>query len=192
MNDRATKTLLVSSLVLNVFLLGGIAGGAYQWFNTHAQARAVAAQPVALRYAAEALSPERQREFTDGIKLARREARSSARAARDDRLDVLRLLGAPQFDRAAIEAALNRTRDADIAVRTSVEQSVLDFAASLTPDERLKFVEGLERRGQWRLTQKEQARFDSATEVAGASASSSAPATASAAASAAASSSQAE
>lgn len=172
MNDRASKTLLVSSLVLNVFLLGGIAGGAYQWFNAHAQARAAAAQPVALRYAAEALSPERQREFTDGIKLARREARPSVRAARDDRLDVLRLLGAAQFDRAAIEAALNRTRDADIAVRTSVEQSVLDFAASLTPDERLKFVEGLERRGQWRLTQKEQARFDSTAEAASASASS--------------------
>jgi uncharacterized membrane protein len=162
MNGRGWKVMLVSSLVLNVFLLGGIAGGAYQWFSTRSEVHATAAQqPVALRFAAEGLSSERQREFVDGIKLARREARQSAREARDERIEVMRLLSAPQMDRAAVEAALEHARQADVAVRTSVEQSVVDFAVTLTPDERRKFVEGLEHRGQWRLTAKEQARLAS-------------------------------
>jgi uncharacterized membrane protein len=176
MNGRGWKILLVSSLVLNVFLLGGIAGGAYQWFSTRGQIKAAAAQPLALRFAAAELSGDRQREFLDGIRLARREARQSARAARDERVEVMRLLSAPRMDRAAVEAALERTRQADGAVRASVEQSVVDFAATLTPDERLKFVDGLEHRGQWRLTAKEQARLASEPAPALPSASGTAPA----------------
>ena len=159
MNSRAWKILVVSSLVLNVFLLGGIAGGAYQWFSSHSQAHAPAPEPVALRFAADGLSPERQHEFLDGIKLARRDARLSARMSREERIEVLRLLAAPQFDRAAVEAALTRTREADIAVRVSVEQSVLDFASNLSLAERQTFVDGLTHRGQWRLNAKEQARL---------------------------------
>jgi uncharacterized membrane protein len=52
--------------------------------------------------------------------------------------------------------ALNRTREADIALRSRVEQSVADFAATLSPDERVKFAEGLRERGQWRLAQAQQ------------------------------------
>ncbi|ALL67845.1 membrane protein [Paraburkholderia caribensis MBA4] len=157
MSGRAWKFLLVGSLVLNVFLIGGVAGGAYQWFVAHGGATAAAQpQPRALRFAAQGLSAERQQQFVDALKDARREAREYARDGREDRREVLRLLAAPQLDRAALDVALNRTREADIALRSRVEQSVADFAATLSPDERVKFAEGLRERGQWRLAQAQQ------------------------------------
>ncbi|MBN3766275.1 periplasmic heavy metal sensor [Burkholderia sp. Ac-20365] len=160
MSGRAWKFLLVGSLVLNVFLIGGVAGGAYQWFAAHGRTTATAAQPQprALRFAAEELSVERQRQFVDALKDARREAREYAREGRDDRREVLRLLAAPQLDRTALDQALNRTREADIALRSRVEQGVADFAATLSPEERVKFAEGLRERGQWRIAQAQQQR----------------------------------
>jgi len=51
----------------------------------------------------------------------------------------------PPAERAAAEALLAR-QDPD-ALRARVEGTVADFAATLTPDERLKLVDALERHG---------------------------------------------
>ena len=168
MNARSWKVLIAGSVLLNVFLLGGIAGGAWRWFAARdvTQAQTVAqpgqpAQRAALRFATDYLSPERQQQFVDALKAARREGRDDARAARDSRRQVLDLLAAPKFDRAALDAALARTRESDIALRTRVETGVADYAATLTPEERVKFVEGLERSGQWRLLPKPQRKAGS-------------------------------
>jgi uncharacterized membrane protein len=150
MNRRAWKVVLMGSLVLNVFLLGAIAGGAYQWFATReAHDALLAQQSRALRFAATPLSPERQKAFMDGLRNGRREGQPYAREGREGRRDVLRLLAAPQIDRSALDAALARTRQADGALRAQVESSVADFAASLTPEERATFAESLKLRGQW-------------------------------------------
>jgi uncharacterized membrane protein len=152
--NRSWKIALVASLVLNVFLLGAIAGGAWQWFASRshtAQTAQTDAQQHALRFAAQDLSAQRQQEFAAALKEARRDGRPLTRAGRDARRDVLRLLAAPQLDRPALDAALARTRDADGALRARVEQGVADFAATLSPDERAKFAQSLTQRGQWRL-----------------------------------------
>lgn len=150
MNGRGWKVLLVGSLVLNVFILGAIAGGAYKWFAVHGGPGAAPAQRTALRFAADDLSSDRREQFLDSLKAARREGRDYAREGREGRREVLNLLAAPQLDRAALDGALQKTREADSALRAEVEGSVADFAASLTPDERLKFVGGLKLRGTWR------------------------------------------
>lgn len=150
MSGRSWKIVLVVSLVLNVFLLGAIFGGAYQWFVAHGGAAPLAAQQRALRFAAQPLSADQQKAFVDGLKSARREGRQFAREGREGRREVLRLLAAPQFDRAALDAALARTRAADGSLRAKVESSVADFAATLTPQERVKFADSLRSRGQWR------------------------------------------
>jgi uncharacterized membrane protein len=161
MNARSWKVLIVGSVLLNVFLLGGIAGGAWRWFAARdareALAQAPPAQHAALRFATDTLSPERRQQFIDALKAARREGRDDARAAREDRREVLDLLAAQQLDRAALDAALARTREADSALRAKVESGVADYAATLTPEERVKFVAGLERSGQWRLPQQRKA-----------------------------------
>lgn len=156
MNGRSWKALIVGSVLLNVFLLGGIAGGAWRWFATHGampslmQKEARPGPRVALRFATDDLSPERRQQFVAALRAARREGRDDAREAREDRRAVLDLLAAPTLDRAALDAALARTRAADSALRAKVETGVADYAATLTPDERLKFAEGLKRSGQWR------------------------------------------
>ncbi|RQR38071.1 hypothetical protein DIE23_03945 [Burkholderia sp. Bp9143] len=153
MSERGWKFILVGSVVLNVFMLGAIGGGAYQWFSTHRDPHGTGmrGQRTALRFAADELSDARQQEFTAALKAARKDGRDFAREGRDGRITVLDLLAAPQLDRAAIDAALDRTRAADSALRGQVERSVVDFAATLTPDERAKFVDGLRRSGNWRL-----------------------------------------
>jgi uncharacterized membrane protein len=113
MSDRSWKILLAGSFVLNVFLLGGIAGGAYQWFATHDSVAKAPQARTALRFATDGLSSERQKEFLEGLKEARREGKDYAREGREGRHEVLALLAAPQFDRAALDVALKRTRDAD-------------------------------------------------------------------------------
>jgi uncharacterized membrane protein len=150
MNGRGWKFFLVASLVLNAFLVGGIAGGAYQWLSALRTHESAPAPRVALRFAADELSPERQQQFLDAIKDARREGREYARAGREARRDVLDLLAAPQVDHAALDAALARTRDADAELRIQLERAVTDFAATLSPQERMKFAAGLRQRGQWR------------------------------------------
>jgi uncharacterized membrane protein len=150
MNGRSWKILLVVSLVLNVFLIGGIAGGAYQWFAAHGGAAKGPAQHTALRFAADELSTDRQRQFFEALKAARRVGRDYAREGREGRREVLEQLAAPQLDRAALDAALQRTRNADSDLRAQVEGGVADFAATLTPEERVKFVDGLKLAGQWR------------------------------------------
>ncbi|MBY4668846.1 periplasmic heavy metal sensor, partial [Burkholderia contaminans] len=115
MSERGWKFVLVGSVVLNVFMLGAIGGGAYQWFSTHRDLRAsgAPASRTALRFAADELPDARQQEFVAALKAARKDGRDFAREGRDDRITVLDLLAAPQLDRTAIDAALDRTRAAD-------------------------------------------------------------------------------
>ncbi|SAK78508.1 integral membrane protein [Caballeronia hypogeia] len=145
MSPRTLKTLAAVSLVLNVFLLGSIAGGAYRLF-AHQKAD-VAQQQRGIRFAAADLSAERQQQLRDALRSTRRESLPLIREARDGRIDLAHILAARDFDRTALDDALKRTRDADIALRARVEGTVADFAATLTPDERLKLVGAMERYG---------------------------------------------
>ncbi|GAB7521359.1 periplasmic heavy metal sensor [Paraburkholderia sp. 2C] len=158
MNGHSLKWALVASLVLNIFLLGAIAGGTYQWFASRPRAAAgvvptqaqAQTQPHALRFAADQLSDERRQQFAQDLQQARRDGRTYVRSGREGRRDVLRLLGEAELNRPALDAALARTRNADEALRARVEQSVADFAASLSPQERAQFADSLREYGQWR------------------------------------------
>jgi len=146
MMGRSSKLLCTLSLALNLFLLGAIAGGAYRWFAGDRPA-AAAAQPRGVRFAAEELSAERQKQFRLALRQARRDAAPLMDDARNGRQQVAGLLSAPQYDRVAVEAALARTREADMALRARVEGALTEFAANLTPEERIAFVHALTHRG---------------------------------------------
>ncbi|MEM5330874.1 hypothetical protein VSR34_30365 [Paraburkholderia sp. JHI2823] len=73
---------------------------------------------MALRFATEALSPQRQQQFIEALKSSRRAGRQYAHDAREDRRQLL-------------DAALARTRAADSAVRAQIESGVVDYAATL-------------------------------------------------------------
>ena len=145
MAPNRLKMLLIVSLVFNVFLLGTVAGGTYQWIAK--QKADVVAQQRGLRFAAAELSKDRRKELRRAIRQTRMESLPLIADARNGRLEVAQVLAAPEFDRAALDAALARTREADIAWRARVETTVADFAAALTPEERLKLVDAMERHG---------------------------------------------
>jgi uncharacterized membrane protein len=146
LSSTKTRTVLVISMMLNVFLLGTVTGGAYQWIN-HEKAVQSAAQPRGLRFAAAELPVARRQALRRALRETRRANLPMLAKAREGRIDVARSLAAPSFERAALDAALASTREADSAVRAGVEGTIADFAATLTPDERLKLVDALERRG---------------------------------------------
>ncbi len=134
---------LIASVVLNVFLLGAAAGGAWRWYTVAHGAVAAGPQQRGLRFAADGLAAESRREFRRGLRDVRRNSADLVDSARSGRQDVLRLIAAPQYDRNALEAAMARTRAADLALRERVEHHVADFAATLTPKERETLADGL-------------------------------------------------
>jgi len=149
MNSRSVRVLVIVSVLLNVFLIGGIVGGGYRWVAAQRSVAEQQARP--LRFAADGLSQERQQQFADDLRQARRDSRTLAQDSREGRLDVAQVMAAPQFDPAALDAALARTRNADMALRIRVEQTIATFAASLSPEERVIFADGLKRDGLLRV-----------------------------------------
>ncbi|SAL41511.1 membrane protein [Caballeronia sordidicola] len=142
---KRLRTLLAVSAVLNIFLLGAIGGGAYRWIEK--QKADALAQQRGLRFAAAELPQARRDQLRDALRQTRRETLPLILSARSGRIDVVQALQSPQFDRAALDAALARTRDADMAVRARVEGTVADFAATLDAGERMKLVDALQRHG---------------------------------------------
>jgi len=142
-SEGALKKLLTVSVVLNVFLVGAIVGGTYKWMTR--SAGSALAQQRALRFAASELSEARRAQFAAAIQQARRESQPLVDGGRAGRLDVIRTLSAPQFDPAALNEALARTRAADAALRARLEQTVAGFAGNLSFPERLKLVDTMKR-----------------------------------------------
>ncbi len=151
MSNRTLRILLIVSLVLNVFVIGGLAGAAIMWQRVETQRPlAGVGRPARLRQAAEALAPENRRMLRQSVRAAALSLRPQAAQARAARREAARLLVQPTFDRAAFEAALARARAADVTIRTRLEGAVIDAASRLPLAEREALAEGLDRSGAMR------------------------------------------
>ena len=145
MNDLSLKRWLIVSLVVNVFVLGAVAGGAARWWLAE-RSVAAAEPPRGLRHAADDLAAEQRRSFLLGLRNARRAVAEPLQTAREGRQEVLRLMREPRFEAEAVAQTLARTRAADIAARERFEAAVVDFASTLSPADRQKLADGLARR----------------------------------------------
>jgi len=151
MASRTLRIVLIVSLALNVFVIGGLAGAAIMWQRAETQRPLPGiGRPARLRQAAEALSPENRRMVRQSIRATAQSLRPKVQEARAARIDTGRLLVQPELDRAALEAAFARARAADIAIRTGLEKAVIDAAARMPQSERERFVEALDRAGAMR------------------------------------------
>lgn len=146
MKGRGFQILLVCSLVLNVFVVGGLIGAGLMWKQAEVQ------RPVAglgrggrLRAAAQDLPQPYRRELRQTVVKTMRELRPRIREARAARQEAARLLAEPKLDRSALDTALTRARSADMAVRTGLEASVVRFAERLPKAERVRLIEALTR-----------------------------------------------
>ena len=137
--NQKFKWTLIASLVLNVFLIGGLVAGAYKIRHTGA--------PNALRFAADGLSVEQKNTFKQTLRAAHQSAIPLLQASSEARAAALKQLAAASFDKLAIENALARTREADRAVRMHMEEAVTSYAEKLDAEDRQKLAEGLAKAG---------------------------------------------
>ncbi len=143
------RTWLAVSVIVNVFLVGGIAGALYRWRgDEHIM---LAQQHRNIRFAAQELAPQYRKAYAALLRQQRRNAAPYARQARQGRQYVAQLLMAPQFDQQAISMALTHIRDAEFEQRRQLEESIVAFAAALPFDERILLAQGLQRRGSFQL-----------------------------------------
>jgi len=133
------RASLVVSAVLNVFLAGCLAGGGV-WIYTHT--------PLpggSLQASIEQLPPTERDAFREALRSVRQENRQTILEGQSARRDAADLLKQPTVDAAALSAALERARTADVTVRAKLEQRIAEFAAASSPGVRLLLAEGLVR-----------------------------------------------
>lgn len=146
-NEQKNRWLLIASLVLNLFLIGAIAGGSYKLFWSTQAPLAGKVGQNALRFAAENLTNEQQRLFKKTLREARREVKPLLEDSKEARVEVRKQIAAPEFNREAILAALAHTREADSAVRIHIEEKLVNFAETLSAEDRQKLADGLASKG---------------------------------------------
>ena len=134
------RNLLIASVVLNVFLAGALAGGAV-WIRS-----GKSAQGTSLEAAGGRLPDQQRTLFRKALREVRRESRDIILDGQQARREAADLLQQPVLDTAALSAALERARNADVTVRTRLEQRIIEFAAAGSAEDRGVLAEGLSRR----------------------------------------------
>ena len=147
MTVRSVKPWLLVSVLLNVFLIGGVGGGLYHWMASAKPVEAVVNQH-GLRQAMFKLPPERRRELRQLLRHNRADSQPLIMAGREARMGVIKQLEAPTLDRDVLVSELAKAREADAALRAMVDSTLAQFASTLPQDERQKLVEALYLRGQ--------------------------------------------
>ena len=134
------RNLLIASVVVNVFLAGALAGGAV-WIRSGKPAQGYSLEAAGGRL------PDQQRTlFRKALREVRQESREIIRDGQQARREAADLLRQPVLDTAALSAALERARNADVTVRTRLEQRIVEFAAAAPTEDRNMLAEGLARR----------------------------------------------
>ncbi|WP_136619879.1 MULTISPECIES: periplasmic heavy metal sensor [Mesorhizobium] len=139
MSPRWIRGLVIASVVLNVFLAGAFVGGAVWLRNAKAGAG------VSLESAGRQLPNQDRKAFRQALHQVRVESRQIILDGQQARQEAADLLQQPVMDKAALSAALERVRSADVAMRTRLEQAIVDFAANTSPENRSVLAQALQR-----------------------------------------------
>ncbi len=136
------KTLLVASLAGNLFLVGlGVGVGVMGW-------RMVNNRPPQQRsnvwQASTALSPEDRAAMRQVMQAHAVEATPDMRAARTARREASTLMMAPVYDAAAVTAALDKARIADMAARAKMDAGLVAYTATLDAPRRALLVQAMQ------------------------------------------------
>lgn len=145
MNRKVLYAALFTSLALNLFIGGALVGAKF------AEHRPLRPEPGQMRggrnpvmLAVRELSPESQAAWRKAaaegqpLRPQMREARELARGA-------MRSFASPDFNKAAAYADFERARRLEYEARLGMDRRLVDFVATLPPEERAKFGEALSR-----------------------------------------------
>ncbi|MEG8038838.1 periplasmic heavy metal sensor [Sphingomonas sp. LR60] len=135
------RLALAASIVLNLFLAGALIAGLV---SLRGGSRMINAGVI--RIAGAELPVSVRQPFRAALRQTRRAMRPTIVAARVAKVDAARLLRAPTVDGPAVDAALDRARAADMAVRTAVERRAVAFAVTLSAADRARLADAMESR----------------------------------------------
>ncbi|TIN28585.1 MAG: periplasmic heavy metal sensor [Mesorhizobium sp.] len=135
MSPRWIRRLVIASVVLNVFLASAFVGGAV-WLRN-------AKSGFSLESAGRQLPDQDRKAFREALRQVRVQSRQIILDGQQARQEAADLLRQPVMDKAALSAALERARDADVTVRTRLEQAIVDFAANTSPENRSVLAQAL-------------------------------------------------
>ncbi len=141
MNGRWLIVALVVSVALNLFLIGagaGVIALGQQLARENPEAR-----PGAWIIATKGLPQPDRRNFRLMLRDARDDIAPQARQSRDLRIAAWAALADPKADAGAVKRQLAQSRQIDIAVRTQVEERIVDYVIGLSPDDRRRFAAGM-------------------------------------------------
>jgi uncharacterized membrane protein len=133
---RWMLVLLVSSLALNLLVLGSV--GALMWRFRAPPAWAHAVSPNLLGYAS-TLPAERRKELWERSAEERQHVRPFRSDVRAARKETVKVLSAERFDRQQFAAAQARQAEAESRARAAVQNLYVTIAEGLTPEERRGF-----------------------------------------------------
>jgi uncharacterized membrane protein len=146
MTMRFVPALLALSMGVNVFLGGFVAGRLLGHHGPHAGPGEPGARGVfPIMAAAEDLSPEGRALVRQTFKARQAELRAAHGEARNARARLAEILAAEPFDRGKAEAALATITGIESENHRVVMMLIVDAAASMTPEDRRRFVEGFAR-----------------------------------------------
>ncbi len=137
---------LIVSVALNLFL-GGLIVGAVVVGKRMAEFRpaAGAALKAPIWRAGDGLSPPYRQAFRATVRDAVLATRDDIREGRRLRAEAIAKMGQASYDPAAVDAQLQQGRALDQKARGQVEAAIMQFAATLPPDQRAILAEGMRR-----------------------------------------------
>ena len=138
MTEARFRTLVISLLTLNIFVLCALIGGGLTWLLAAQQTA-----PRLLPLAAEYLPTTQRNAFQRALAETRRTLKQTMLESHQAKVMAASLLEQPQLDQAALSSALEKARQTDIAVRAAVEQRAVEFAMTLPVEQRRLLAEGL-------------------------------------------------
>ena len=139
MDRQAERAALVASLSFNLFLVAAILA-VVVWGGHHPRGRSA---PPPLRAAAMSLEPAHRQAFLSTLRTAGRAVAPANRQARALRVAAYRSLELADFDPATAKVQLAKARELNQASSARVQDSVVDFAASLPVAERASLGKAL-------------------------------------------------
>jgi uncharacterized membrane protein len=141
MNETSFRRLTVGLLLANTFLVCALAGAGAVYLSGRD-----AVLPSRMPLAGEQLPGDVRAAFQKALSDARREVRLTVQEARQARVEAAALMGKPVLDAQALSDALERARDAEMAVRAATEKRAVEFAQNLSLEERRRLADGLVQR----------------------------------------------
>jgi uncharacterized membrane protein len=152
MSDRAVKIALIVSLLGNAFLAVAMAVGGYLIITDLSEQRAFVRQKTPLAMIARDLDPADRDQLRQQMRsLALGAAMVDIRESRAARKHAADLAGAPNFDKAAIAAELEKARASENRARTLLENGLLEFMQSKPQATRAILAKMLLGRGSMRM-----------------------------------------